>query len=281
MTKNDYQKIFLVLLLVLILLGGVYLEFGLEALIVSELATLVVIGVFLFRYLRRVEKIFTRGQQDLYYHLESLDVLHSHLDFRYPLPPLGHMTLSPPVLRRLVEEIFQDPPTLLVEFGSGVSTVVLAQALSQVQEGRIHTVDHDPSYAERTRGRLQREGLSNRVTVHEAPLVEISLNGRGYRWYDIELEDFVRETIDLLIVDGPPGIPGQRNREPALYRAESMLSPSASILVDDTHRNDERDMVDAWLEHHPEFHEESVVGDDQALLLRRSSRERPSEPASH
>ena len=76
--------------------------------------------------------------------------------------------------------------------------------------------------------------------------------------------------IDLLVVDGPPGLLRPQARYPALPVLRERLSPGASILLDDTHRADEREIVRRWLDEVEglERAEVSVAHDATMLVYR-------------
>jgi hypothetical protein len=58
------------------------------------------------------------------------------------------------------------------------------------------------------------------------------------------LEDL--EMIDMLFVDGPPGMLQRHSRYPAVPQLLSRLSPSAVVLLDDAGRSDEREIMETW-----------------------------------
>ncbi len=138
-------------------------------------------------------------------------------------------------------------PKLLLELGSGSSTVLFAAALRANGSGRIISVEHDAAHAERTRTLLAQAELSDRVELILAPLTDLSLNGRTFQWYDLgALMPALTEKVDLLFVDGPPGKVQSLSRYPALPLLAPHLSPRALVVVDDGAREDEVRMVEMW-----------------------------------
>ncbi|MFL5870030.1 MAG: class I SAM-dependent methyltransferase, partial [Solirubrobacterales bacterium] len=101
----------------------------------------------------------------------------------------------------------------VVECGSGESTVAVARALRDLGGGHVHSLEHLPGWASRTRDVLASERLDRFATVIDAPLVD--------GWYDPAAADRLPEAgIDLLLVDGPPAgeLGHERARYPALPR---------------------------------------------------------------
>lgn len=140
-------------------------------------------------------------------------------------------------------------PKLLLELGSGSSTVLFAAALRANGAGRVISVEHDAAHARHTKELLEQAGLSDRVELLDAPLVEIEVNGRKFQWYDLGRRlETLGEKIDFLFVDGPPGKMQSLSRYPALPILMPHLSPRALVFVDDGAREDEMKMVAMWRE---------------------------------
>jgi predicted O-methyltransferase YrrM len=138
-------------------------------------------------------------------------------------------------------------PRLVLELGSGSSTVLFAAALRANGIGRVISVEHDAAHARQTREMLEQADLSDRVELIHAPLVEVTVNGRSFQWYDLSRRlETLGEKIDFLFVDGPPGKMQSLSRYPALPILMLHLSPRALVFVDDGAREDERKMVAMW-----------------------------------
>jgi predicted O-methyltransferase YrrM len=161
--------------------------------------------------------------------------------------PWSAWALSPAALAALVAEV-RGGRRIVVECGSGVSTIVLARAL-RAAGGHVYSLEHDGRWAELVRSLLAREGLPDWASVIHAPLRPHPLAPRGTEWY---AEDAVAELpavgIDLLLVDGPPaGEPEvERRRYPALPALLSRLDPGALVVLDDAARPGETWVLDAW-----------------------------------
>jgi predicted O-methyltransferase YrrM len=173
----------------------------------------------------------------------------------YPLPFGGDYALTGDAAAVLVRQVALLRPRVVVECGSGVSTVLVAKLLKDHGGSRIYSLDHDPEWAAVTRKFLSAAGLDDHAVVLDAPLVPQIIDGREFRWYRLPAVIDRLEHIDLLIVDGPPqstdagGLP----RYPALPRFVDKLSPTAEIFVDDAVRPQEQEMVRQWTTHFPEW----------------------------
>jgi len=162
-----------------------------------------------------------------------------------PLPGGWAVTVS--TLTTIINEVSRNPEReTVVECGSGVSTIWLGFALRRRGHGHVYALEHDPKYAEATRAYVRSNRLDQWVTVVDAPLVDYTLGGASYQWYSLEgISDVT--SIDLLFVDGPPASTGPRARYPAFPALAEKLGAGAWLILDDTVRQEERDIADAWL----------------------------------
>ena len=160
---------------------------------------------------------------------------------------LGGWAADPLLLRHAVEMLAELRPGLVVECGSGSSTVILARCLRRLGVGRLVSLEHDPEFARRTQAQLKLHGVEDVVTLVTAPLVERRApDGRALRWYAPNYEPALSAPVDVLLVDGPPGSEGPRARYPALPLLASHLAPACAVLLDDTDRQDEREIAQEW-----------------------------------
>lgn len=183
--------------------------------------------------------------------LSSLISILPEMDIRGLVPPFTHQgfSITGEEAAFLFHLIRRQRPKLIMELGSGSSTVLFAAALRANGGGRIISVEHDGAHVERTRTMLRHADLLDRVELVHAPLVDLSLNGRTFQWYDLGPKlASLAEKIDFLFVDGPPGKVQTLSRFPALPMLAPHLSPRALVVVDDGAREDEMRMVEMWRE---------------------------------
>jgi predicted O-methyltransferase YrrM len=136
----------------------------------------------------------------------------------------------------------------VVECGSGASTVAIARRLREAEQGRVMSLEHDPSFAAATRARLDEERLEGWAVVVDAPLVVHAATGVG--WYDRRALDALPDRIELLLVDGPPAGERaiERGRYPALPELGQRLVPGATVILDDASRPGEAWVLARWRE---------------------------------
>lgn len=197
--------------------------------------------------------------------VQALNQLVSRFDPIATLPIVSGWALSPSSLLKLTDIIQSNSVEIVLECGSGTSTLWMAYALRARGTGKVIALDHKAEYAERTRQLVKAHGLDPFVDVLDAPLVEVSTSRGNSRWYDLELES-IKQRIDLLVVDGPPGDTAQHARYPALPLTVSKLAPSATVVLDDMDRRDERETVEFWLEEHPSLTRKDTPNSEIAVL---------------
>jgi predicted O-methyltransferase YrrM len=196
------------------------------------------------RRARRTRVAIHAAERRLFAQLEAMAWLRDELDLAAPLPPTRGAAAAPDALLELVRLIDRLEASSVVELGSGVSTLVLARRLQQRGAGRVVSLEHLPEYAAATRRELEAQGLAAFATVVDAPLVEHTIGGEVWPWYELGPE--VPERIDLLFIDGPPQGVREQARYPALPLLRERLSPGGVALLDDGGRPDERAMVRRW-----------------------------------
>lgn len=166
-------------------------------------------------------------------------------------PLLGGWALTPTGTFDITNTIARDRPEVVVECGSGSSTVWLALAARDAGCGHVYALEHDPSFAETTRVWLSDLGLSQFATVIDAPIVEHDVPGGAIRWYDV-VELGWLSSLDMLIVDGPPQSLGQL-RGGALELLLPKFSGRVHVFADDVNRKFESELIDHWLAEYEEF----------------------------
>jgi predicted O-methyltransferase YrrM len=180
-----------------------------------------------------------------------LDTLVARLGWtRDHLPATDGWAGSPGLLLTLVDEVERARPRLVVEFGSGLSTLVLARALALNAPGaRLLSFDHEAGFAEITRRRLAALGLA--AEVRHAPLASAAAHGVDGAWYD---HGPLPQGIDLLLIDGPPAWLKEGARAAAGPAALPMLAPGGVALLDDADRPGERANAAQWARAFPDIH---------------------------
>jgi predicted O-methyltransferase YrrM len=219
------------------------------------------------RTLPELAKRITAQGRDDYEQQVAWNELRNFLDPAPFMPALRGWAASPDVLRVLVRVIDDRRPGLVVECGSGASSVWLGYALRQAGGGRLVALEHDERYAALSRRLVAEHGLEDLIEVRDAPLQEWKVEGRP--WYDTScVNDLV--DIDLVFVDGPPAKTCPQARYPALPVLLPRCGPQAVVVLDDANREDEKQVTDRWLAEFPDMqaHEEPTEKGARVFMRR-------------
>ena len=255
------------------LLGGLLLLISHSLELASRIGNLAVESQ---RTLGTVRRIETKIDIDLktevkqtFRQLEALQNLNAVLPANDVMPATRGWAASPDLLMVLVDLVITERPSLVVECGSGASTLWLALAMRRFGiDGRIIALDHDPVFGGKTRNFLARHDVGDLAEVRDAPLESFSLDGETYSWYARRAWEDLKG-IDLLFVDGPPATTGHQARYPALPLLSRALSPVATAVLDDLVVPDMQKVLRLWLDAYPDFGSEILPLEKQAAVLRR------------
>ena len=138
----------------------------------------------------------------------------------------------------LYQSVRRRKPTCILEFGSGCSTVLLAQALWDNERetlgksrGVLYSIDSDPGWADVTISSLP-DHLRPRTEVHFSRVLEIGYEGTPvFRHADVP-----DVTPDFLYLDGPPLTPDRRVAIDVLDM-EPRFQPGFYLVVDGRKEN--------------------------------------------
>lgn len=231
-----------------------------------------------------LERRFDRLSLNVIRQLEAFIQLHSLLG---PMPaPLHGWSISADLALLLERLIQEDPPDLVVEFGSGLSTYVLLAALAHAgvaaggltgaAEGDgllpcLLSFEHLPHCHAASQDLLRSSPLGSRADIRLAQLEPWSDSTGTYSFYGgldaigaslAPLRRMDGPVRLLVLVDGPPGSTNPRARYPALPLLLKQLELGGGdgpllrvdLLLDDLERRDEREVAQSWEERLGERH---------------------------
>ena len=159
---------------------------------------------------------------------------------------LGTWALDVATIEVIWEKLQAERPNVVVEFGAGVSTVVLARYAqwrrSQgLQRPAIISIEQDATVRDKTHARLESVALSEGVHVLHAPLSAAS-------HYQLNLDDLRNRLdgrpIEWVLIDGPAGPEGCRVS--TLLDIMPLCADGARWFLDDALRDGELDILRKW-----------------------------------
>jgi len=170
-----------------------------------------------------------------YRQTEAFIQLTQLLDFKAPIPGTRSWAASPDLLLTISEIVKKYRPGLVVELGSGVSTLIASKSGAR----KIISIDNSEEFGGKTVALLK----EHKVRGAEIRIAALQPYANGSTWYDtLAIKDLKK--IDLLIIDGPPGSKNPEARYPALAEFKEKLSAKAVIVIDDVHREGERKLAE-------------------------------------
>lgn len=199
--------------------------------------------------------------------IEAFMGIQSVLQNGIVLPEMHGWPISSDFALYLINIIRTNDYDFIIEFGSGTSTVLIAQALKQIKSKRTDrpatrqiAFEHLEEYYLKTLSLLQTAHVSDaRDTLRLTPLVPYKDPTGEYSYYNCNealaaLSGTFKESNDppkiLMLVDGPPGVTCKNARYPALTHVLPHFSQAKiDILLDDSDRPDEKETVKFWKAH--------------------------------
>ena len=176
------------------------------------------------------------------------------------LPNLGSWKADTGLLSLVAEHILAKKPKLIVEFGTGASTLIVARALQMAGGGTFISFEQHPEFVEATRSWLADHGLE--ADLRAVPL-QPSPGGWPGLWYD---HGPLPDGIDLLLIDGPPWTihPLTRGAASSLF---PQIAPGGTIILDDAARPGERIVARRWRRAWPDFRFELLKSGTKGTLV--------------
>ncbi|MDN5214505.1 class I SAM-dependent methyltransferase [Fulvivirgaceae bacterium BMA12] len=171
----------------------------------------------------------------------------------FPFVPYTKFGLNPTGLLFIINDILINNRKYIIEFGAGVSTIVIARLIKKNSlNTRLISVEHDEGWLEMIANTLQKEKLSQNVKPIYAPLSECDLSINGMKWYNTKtLDNYIADQkFDAIIVDGPPSYSKEImfSRYPAIPYLKDKLNTNIAIYLDDVEREGEREILKKWSE---------------------------------
>lgn len=220
-----------------------FLEYGMHYKILVPGINLILL--FFLVLIFRITQLIYKYQLDRVHdtnQIESTMWLYSRFTPSVSLPAMREIAGSPDFLKILTEQYYLHKPKIIVEASSGVSSIVLSEILMKDGSGAQHySLEHSEKYANLTREKIKNTGSE----ILHAPLKNYKINGKNWKWYDISVLDQV-EYIDMLIIDGPPETVQSLARYPAVPLLKDKLTPNTIVILDDTNRKDEQEIIKLW-----------------------------------
>lgn len=159
--------------------------------------------------------------------------------------PLTGSSLRPSSIVTVVNDVIINQRKNVIEFGSGISTMVLAKLASLPNYDFVFTsIEEDKDWFDFMSSWLSRNGLAENVRLIYSP---IESQHNNTLWHNLSFLEKI-ESIDCMLVDGPKAfsVESKNIRSFALDAVQSKLGNSFSIFLDDCHRLQEKKIFSEW-----------------------------------
>ena len=165
--------------------------------------------------------------------------------------PMPGWALSSDAIVQILCDLQERPNPVLVEFGSGQSTVIFAAWFRARGQGRFVSFEHDPAHADAIRRQLDAAKLITHVDLQVVPLVDrAAADGLPPSKSYALPSQF--PGFDVALVDGPSYFFGESTRYHPLKWALDRLNAGGAAYLDDTIRPQEQRILEV-LGQHPEL----------------------------
>jgi predicted O-methyltransferase YrrM len=172
--------------------------------------------------------------------LPAIDEIAKSIDNEWAIhPEVAHALAGLIVTRRC---------NRILEFGAGISSLVMATALAHNGGGSLTSVEQMPEWC----SEIWHSSVCALPTI-DATMVRASIRATVNRWgayfrYDLPPQVLAAGApFDLVFVDAPQGCYG---RDGTLHWCHTQLADGALIVLDDANRERERRTVRRWLKIH-------------------------------
>ncbi len=166
--------------------------------------------------------------------------------------PVTDSSLGFHTLLTILNDIILNKRQNIIEFGSGISTLVIAKLIKEENlDFRFFSVEDNPDWISFMKSNISKNGLEEYVRLIYAPLEKTNLAVENNSWYSVKaLEEKITSAvkIDLALIDGPgawhPEI--KLSRYTAVPFLINKLADNFSVYLDDSNRKGEQKIIKMW-----------------------------------
>lgn len=230
-------------LFIIIAIGAFFLVDDISPKVMGALLIPVFLISFInFIFLHYIYKHIVHMKDD-YNQLTEFIQLKEKVGPEMKLPMSRGYAASPDFLNEIINTIEETKPQKILEASCGISTISISEYLIKNELNAVQhfAMEHDKFYLTSCQEKVRNE----KSKIIHTPIKDYSIDGKSWKWYDIEnIKNF--KGVDLLIIDGPPAYLQKNSRHPALPLLFENLSPNCVILMDDCYRPQEQFIVADW-----------------------------------
>lgn len=185
---------------------------------------------------------------------------------------IGTWSLGGNTLNFLEKQIQFTKPKVILEFGSGISTVCLTRYMQELHghSDRVYvfSVEQDAVFAQTTKELLESLDLDKYCQIIHAPICEQRVKGIQTICYNLEdssLKEMLADrSLEMVVIDGPSGAGSRFGTLPLI---KPFLSPKTWFFLDDALRDRELYIAQLWERLFPEIQVYGILLIEKGLLI--------------
>jgi len=181
--------------------------------------------------------------------LKAMELIKPYMPKEYF--PITGFSMRFQSIQHILNDVIIFKPKVVLEIGSGISTVVLCNFFSAHKLNTvIYSIDNDEKWQKLIENAT---GNSSNLKAFTFPLRKNPETGEV--WYDIEKESLIMtlSEIDMILIDGPKGSLSSKARHGILKLIDSRFKENQIIFIDDTNRPSETELVNFLVKKHKFF----------------------------
>lgn len=181
-----------------------------------------------------------------YKRLDALFSIYNYVNHNTFFPNFVDWSISSDSAYLILKYFLESKDGIILDIGSGSSTFLFSLISKGKHSRRIISLDNDLYYYNKTKTLLQLNNTYDNIELYHVPLKTYEINQKEWIWYDISKIDFGTQKIAMIMVDGPAGNVQKNSRYPACALLEKYIRKDTVIILDDGHREDEKEVVNIW-----------------------------------
>lgn len=192
-----------------------------------------------------ISRRITQESNINYNRIDALLSILNTIETSHSLPIMRSWTISSEYGLDLINTYIDHDGTS-IDIGSGISSLLLGYVKKEKGgKRRVISIEHSEEYFEASKVELEKHGLIDHVEIYYCPLIDYTLEGKTWKWYDISKIDNI-SNVSLISVDGPPGSTQDLTRYPALPILKDFITENTIVFLDDAYRKEEKEIAEQW-----------------------------------